>query len=182
MYYYLEKTLEKENEAFDKMFDLYNEIKDEWKPKYISMLKNKENTPIKNRLIITIITVFDYMLKSIESLLRDDVSKVTEYSYTKVLQVKIDVDSVNIRVLNYNFEYGNEYVGLYNDFFTMPQTDKTFLCILYALNIHKSFVLYNNQKYFKKETLLMTSNILGRNIFYFTVNSDFSLAGLNNLL
>ena len=97
IYYYLEKTLEKENEAFDKLFDFYNEIKDEWKMKYINMLKNKENTPIKNRLIITIITIFDYILKAIESLLRDDVYKVTDYSYTKVLQVKIDVDYVNIR-------------------------------------------------------------------------------------
>ena len=182
IYYFLEKTLEKENEAFDKLFDFYNEIKDEWKMKYINMLKNKENTPIKNRLIITIITIFDYILKGIESLLRDDVYKVTDYSYTKVLQVKIDVDYVNIRLINYNFEYGNEYVGLYNDFFTMPQTEKTFLCILYALHLHKSFILYNNQSYFKKETLSMTSNILGRNIFYFTANTEFSVDGLNNLL
>ena len=138
--------------------------------KYINMLKNKENTPIKNRLIITIITIFDYILKAIESLLRDDVYKVTDYTYTKVLQVKIDVDYVNIRLLNYNFEYGNDYVGLYHDFFTLPQTEKTFLCILYALHLHKSFILYNNQSYFKKETLSMVSNILGRNIFYFTAN------------
>ena len=48
--------------------------------------------------------------------------------------------------------------------------------------MHKSFVLYNNQSYFKKETLSMVSNILGRNVFYFTANSNFSLAGLNNLL
>ena len=182
IYYYLEKSLEKENEAFDKLFDFYNEIKDEWKLKFINMLKNKENTPVKNRIIIAIITVFDYILKGIESLLRDEVYKITDYAYTKVLQIKIDVDNVNVRLLNYNFDYGNEYVGLYNDFFTMPQTEKTFLCILYALHLHKSFVLYNNQSYFKKETLLMTSNILGRNIYYFTANTNFSITGLNNLL
>ena len=182
IYYYLEKTLEKENDAFDKMFDFYNEIKDEWKVKYINMLKDKENTPIKNRLIITIITILDYIFNSTESLLREDVYKVTEYTFIKVLQVKIDVDYVNIRLINYNFEYGNEYVGLYNDFFTMPQTEKTFLCILYSLHLHKSFVLYNNQSYFKKEILSMVSNILGRNIFYFTANSDFSVTGLNNIL
>ena len=182
IYYYLEKTLEKENDAFDKMFDFYNEIKDEWKIKFINMLKDKENTPIKNRLIITFLTIFDYILNSLENLLREDVYKVTEYTYTKVLQIKIDVDYVNIRLINFNFEYGNEYVGLYSDFFTMPQTEKTFLCILYSLYMHKSFVLYNNQSYFKKETLSMVSNILGRNVFYFTANSNFSLAGLNNLL
>ena len=182
IYYYLEKTLEKENEAFDKLFDFYNECKDEWKIKFINMLKNKQNSPVKNRIIISIITIFDYMLKSIESLLRDDVYKNTDYSYTKVLQIKIDVDSVNIRLLNYNFEYGNEYVGLYNDFFTMPQTEKTFLCILNAFHIHKSFILYNNQSYFKKEMLSMVSNILGRYIYNFTSNADFCITGLNNLL
>ena len=182
IYYYLEKTLEKENEAFDKMFDFYNEIKDEWKVKYIKMLKEKGNSPVRNRLIIGIITIFDYILKGIESLLRDDVYKVTDFGYGKILQIKIDVDSVNVRLLNYIFEYGNEYVGLFNDFFFLPQTEKTLLCILYAFHLHKSFILYNNQNFFKKETLLMTSNILGRNIFFFTANSDFSLNGLNNLL
>ena len=183
IYYFLEKTLEKESEAFDKLFDFYNECKDEWKPKYIKMLtNNKENNPIKIRFIIAIITIIDYMIKSIESLLRDDVFKNTDYSYTKVLQIKIEVDSVTIKLFNYNFEYGNEYVGLFNDFFSLPQTEKTFLSILNAFSIHKSFVLYNNQKYFKKETLSMVSNILGRNIFYYTANSQFSVEGLNNLL
>ena len=183
IYYFLEKTLEKESEAFDKLFDFYNELKDEWKTKYIKMLtNNKDNTAIKIRFIITIITIIDYMLKSIEILLRDDVSKNTDYSYTKVLQVKIEVDSVTVKLFHYIFEYGNEYVGLFNDFFVFPQTEKVFISILNAFSLHKNFVLYNNQKYFKKETLSIVSNILGRNIFYFTANSQFNVIGLNNLL
>ena len=183
IYYYLEKTLEKESEAFDKLFDFYNECKDEWRVKYIKMLSNnKDNSPIKVRFIITIITILDYIIKSIEILLRDDVSKNTDYAYTKVLQVKVEVDSVTIKLFHYNFEYGNEYVGLFNDFFSLPQTEKTFLSILNAFSIHKSFVLYNNQRYFKREALSIVSNILGRNIYYFTANSEFSIEGLNNLL
>ena len=183
IYYFLEKTLEKESEAFDKLFDYYNECKDEWKVRYIKMLtNNNDNTPIKVRFIITIITIIDYMLKSIETLLRDDVSKNTDYSYTKVLQVKIEVDSVTVKLFNYNFEYGNEYVGLFNDFFTLPQTEKTFISILNAFSIHKSFILYNSQNYFKKETLSIVSNILGRNIYYFTANNELGVEGLNNLI
>ena len=79
-------------------------MKDEWKTKYIKILNNNDNTPIKIRFIITIITIIDYMIKSIENLLRDDVSKNTDYSYTKVLQVKIEVDSVTIKLFQYNFE------------------------------------------------------------------------------
>ena len=85
------------------MFDFYNELKDEWKTKYIKILNNNDNTPIKIRFIITIITIIDYMIKSIENLLRDDVCKNTDYSYTKVLQVKIEVDSVTIKLFQYNF-------------------------------------------------------------------------------
>ena len=183
LYYFLEKTLEKESEAFDKLFDFYNECKDEWKVKFVKMLtNNKDNTPIKVRFIINIITIIDYMIKSVEALLRDDVSKNTDYSYTKVLQVKIEVDSVTVKLFQYSFEYGNEYVGLFNDFFVLPQTERTFVSILNAFSIHKSFILYNNQNYFKQQTLSMVSNILGRNIYYFTANSEFGITGLNNLL
>ena len=183
IYYFLEKTLEKESEAFDKLFDFYNECKDEWRVKYIKMLaNNKDNSPIKVRFLITVITIIDYMVRSVEALLRDDVSKNTDYAYTKVLQVKVEVDSVTVKLFHYNFEYGNEYVGLFNDFFALPQTEKTFISLLNAFSIHKSFVLYNNQRYFKRETLSMVSNILGRNVYYFTANSEFSIDGLNNLL
>ena len=181
IFYSLEKTLEKENEAFDKMFDLYHELKDEWQMNYIKMLKTEKNIN-KTKLLISIISIINYFIKSIEHLIREDVTKISDYAFNKVLQIKIENDYVNVKLFNYYFEYGNEYVGLKYDFFVLPQTEKTYLAILNALYNHKSFILYNNQSFFKKEILNITSNILGRNIYYFTSNKTFDLPGLNNII
>ena len=181
IFYSLEKTLEKENEAFDKMFDLYHELKDEWEKKFIKILK-EEKFEGKTKLLISIIAIVNYFIKTIENLIREDVTKISDYTFNKVLQIKIENDNVNIKLFNYNFEYGNEYVGLNYDFFILPQTEKTFLSIINSLYYHKSFILYNNQSFFKKEIFYVTSNILGRNISYFTSNQNLSLPGLDNII
>ena len=85
-------------------------------------------------------------------------------------------------MLNFNFEYGNEYVGLKYDFFILPETEKTLISIFNALFYHNSFLLYNNQSIFKKELLNIASSVLGKNIYYFTANKKFDLIGLDNIL
>ena len=180
IFFSLEKTLEKENEAFDKMFDLYHELKDE-KKNYIKLLKEEKNIG-KTKLIISILSIINYFIKSIENLIREDVIKISDFAFNKILQIKIENDSVNIKIHNYYFEYGNEYVGLKYDFFELPQTEKTFFSIFTCLYYHKSFILYNNQSFFKKEIFNMTSNILGRQIFYLTCNKTIDLPCLNNII
>ena len=181
IFFSLEKTLEKENEAFDKMFDLYHELKEEWEKNYIKMLKTEKNIG-KTKLLISIIAIINYFIKSIENLIREDVTKISDFAFNKILQIKIENDSVNIKLNNYYFEYGNEYVGLKYDFFEIPQTEKTFLSIINTLFYHKSFILYNNQSFFKKEILNITSNVLGRNISYITCNNSLELLGINNII
>ena len=174
--------MEKENEAFDKMFDLYNELKDEWEKKFIQMLKTEKNSPIKNKLIISIIAVINHFIKILENLRREDVTKSNDFTFNKILQIKIENETVYIKIFNYNFEYGNEYVGLNHDFFVLPQTEKSFLSIFNTFFYHKPFLLYNNQIYFKKEILKITSNILGRHISHYTSNNNLDLPGLNNII
>ena len=181
IFYSLEKALEKENESFDKMFDLYNELKDEWKKNYVKMLKSEKNI-YKTKLLISIISIINYFIKSIENLIREDVVKTTDFAFNKVLQIKIENDSVNVKYYNHYFEYGNEYTGLKYDFFVLPQTEKTILSIINNLYLHNPFIIYNNQSYFKKEIFNIVSNILGRYIFYFTSNQNFGLSGLNNII
>ena len=41
--------------------------------------------------------------------------------------------------------------------------------------LYSSFLLYNNQSIFKKELLNIASNVLGKNIYYFTANKKFDL-------
>ena len=179
--YNLEKTLEKEKDAFDKMFDFYRELKD-WEKQFIKVIKKGNNNVGQIKLLICIIAIINYFIKSIENLVREDVTKMTDYSFYKLLQIKIENDFVSIKLLNYNFEYGNEYTGLKYDFFVLPDTEKTFLSIISSLYYHKPFLLYNNQRFIKKEIINITSNILGKNIFYFNLNKEFDLAGLNNIM
>ena len=182
-YHFLEKTLEKENEAFDKLFDFYNTIKDDYKKKYINILQSETNNSKLNiQLIICAITIWDYFIKNVENLLRDDIRKTTDYTFNKILQIKVEIDSVTIKLFNFIFEYGNEYVGLHYNFFVMPQTEKSFISIINALHNQNPFIFYSNQSYFKKELLYIISNILGRRINFITINENFNLKGFNNLI
>ena len=181
IFYNLEKTLEKEKEAFDKMFDFYNELKD-FEKVFTKMIKDGNNSINKIKILISIIAIINYFLKSIENLVREDVTKVTDYSFYKILQIKIENDFVNIKLFNFNFEYANEYTGLKYDFFVLPDTEKTFLSIVNSLFYHNPFLLYNNQSIFKKEILNITSNILGKNISYFTSNLSLDINGVNNII
>ena len=182
-YYFLEKTLEKENEAFDKLFDFYNTIKYDWKKKYVKILQNNNNnTKVNIQLIISAIALWDYFIKNAENLLRDDVRKNTDYTFNKIVQIKVENDSVSIKLFNLSFDYGNDYVGLHCDFFVLPQTEKTFISILNVLRYQNPFILYNNQSYFKKNLLDIISHILGRRINYFSVNRTMNISGINNII
>ena len=182
-YHFLEKTLEKESEAFDKLFYFYNTVKDDWRKKHIKLLQNNKNNSIINiKISICAITIWDYLIKSVENLLREDVRKNTDYIFNKILQIKVENDSVMIKLFHFIFEYGNEYIGLHYDFFFLPQTEKTFISIINALFYHNSFIIYNSQTYFKKEVLSIISNILGRKINFFTANENLSISGINNLI
>ena len=181
VFYNLEKALEKEKNAFDKMFDFYQELK-EWEKMIIKMIKHDNNNLERIKLLISFIAIINYFIKSIENLVREDVTKTTDFPFNKILQIKVENDSVSIKIFNFNFEYGNEYTGLKYDFFVLPETEKTFLSIMNALFYHKSFLLYNNQSFFKKEILNILSNILGKNISYFTSNQALDIIGVNNII
>ena len=95
---------------------------------------------------------------------------------------KVENDSVNIKLFNFSFEYGNDYVGLFYDFFVLPQTEKTFLSIINVLHNQNPFIIYGNQTFFKKELLEIVTNILGRRIIYIAINENFDIKGINNLI
>ena len=57
IFYHLEKTLEKENEAFDKMFDFYHELKDDWEKNFIKILKTEINSVGQVKLLISVIAI-----------------------------------------------------------------------------------------------------------------------------
>ena len=93
--------MEREREAFDKMFDFYNELKDLEKD-FTKILKENNNDINKIKILISILAIINYFVKSIENLVREDVTKVTDYPFNRILQIKVENDSVNVRLFNYN--------------------------------------------------------------------------------
>ena len=178
----LEKSLINEEEAFDKLFDLYHENKNGKKEEYIKLLKNKDSNDLQRKICICLIALENYFISIIENLIREDVANTNDYCFQSIISIKLDNDQINIKLLNNTFEYGNEYVGLENNFYFLPQTEKIFISIFNVLTLKKPFLIFNNQHILKHETLSIISNILGKYINYFQCNENFNLNGINNLI
>ena len=177
----LEKSLVNEEEAFDKLFDLYHENKNGKKEEYIKLLKNDSTNDLQRKILISLISLENYFITMIENLIREDVVNPNDYTFQVIVSIKLENDFINIKLFNCSFEYGNEYVGLQNNFYFLPQTEKIFISIFNVLSLKKPFLIFNNQNYLKKETLSIISNILGKYINFFECNEKLEITGINNL-
>jgi len=177
----LEKALQQPDEAFDKLFDLYNEIKDERIVEFFNLMKNKDTTEIQKRILINAIFLLNYTKTIIENLIRDDVTSTNDFNYAKLIIPKIENDSFILHFLSFTLEYGYEYVGLQNNFLIMPESEKMYLSLAQTINYKKPFHFYGLSNQTKKETLKVIANLCGRRINYFYATSYFDLNAFNKL-
>ena len=186
MYYFMIDSLEKAflvpDEAFDKLFDLYNDIKDEKIIEFINMLKNPETSLLQRRIIANIISLQNYSKVIIENLIREDVTTNTDYNFFKLINVKIENDSYILHFLNFTLEYGYEYVGIENNFIMMPESERTYLVLARSIMIRRPFELYGIKESGKNETLKTFANLCGKRINYINTTENFSVQGFNNIL
>ena len=177
----LEKSLYQPDEAFDKMFDLYNEIKDDKIVGFVNQIKNNDVTPIQKRIFINLIFLYNYSKTIIEYLIREDVTTNNDYNFVKLISPKIENDSFMLHFISFAIEYGYEYVGLQNNFLFMPESEKMYLSFAHAINYKKPFQMYGLNNGTKKETLKVLANICGKRINYFYATSYFSLESFNKV-
>ena len=186
MYYFMIDSLEKAflvpDEAFDKLFDLYNDIKDEKIIEFINMLKNPETSFLQRRILANIISLQNYSKVIIENLIREDVTTNTDYNFFKLINVKIENDSYILHFLNFTLEYGYEYVGIENNFIMMPESERTYLVLARSIMIRRPFELYGIKESGKNETLKTFANLCGKRINYINTTENFSVQGFNNIL
>ena len=186
MYYLMtdsiEKSLSNPDEAFDKLFDLYNDIKEERIIEFIEMLKNTETAFLQKRILANIISLQNYAKVIIENLIREDVTTTSDYNYFKLINVKIENDSFMLHFLNFALEYGYDYVGLDNNFVIMPESERVYLVLARALLIRRPFELYGIKESGKNETLRTFANLCGKRIQYINTTENFNLQGFNNTL
>ena len=186
MYYLMIDSLEKSfavpDEAFDKLFDLYNDIKDEKIIEFIQMLKSPETTFLQKRIIANIISLQNYSKLIIENLIREDVTTATDYNFFKLINVKIENDSYMLHFLHFTLEYGYEYVGVENNFVMMPESERVYLVLARSIWVRRPFELYSIKESGKNETLKTFANLCGKRINYVNTTQNFSVQGFNNIL
>ena len=177
----LEKSLLQPDESFDKMFDLYNEIKDDKIRGFVNLLKKNDISRIQKRILINIIFLYNYSKTIIEYLIREDVTTNNDYNFVKLISPKIENDSFMLHFISFVIEYGYEYVGLQNNFLIMPDSEKMYLSLAHSISYKKPFQLYGLNNGTKKETLKILANLCGKRINYYYATSYFSLESFNKI-
>ena len=186
LYFYMidciEKALAIEDQAFDKLFDLYHEVKDERLVSYIAMLKDN-NTPLILRKVLTnIVSLENYCKGIIENLIREDVTNVSDYNYMKIIQTKLENDSYIIKMLSINIEYGFEYVGPNMNFIIIPQSERLYLSLANCISLRKPFMMYGINDSGKKETIKTFASLCGKRVIYLNTSYEYNASSFNNTL
>ena len=177
----LEKALVQADEAFDKMFDLYNEIKDDRIVQYFELIKKDDITNIQRRILLNIIFLLNYNKTIIENLIREDVTSTNDFNYVKLIIPKIENDSFMLHFLSFTLEYGYEYVGLQNNFLIMPESERMYLSLAQTINYKIPFYIYGLNNETKKETFKVLANLCGKRINYCYATSYFDLEAFNRI-
>ena len=177
----LEKSLLQPDEAFDKLFDLYNEIKDEKIVGFINDLKKDDVTKTQKRILINLIFLFNYSKRIIELLIKEDVTTNNDFNFAKLISPKIENDTFMLHFMSFAIEYGYEYVGMQNNFLMIPESERMFLSLANAIYYKKPFQIYGLKNGTKKETLKVLANLCGKRINYCYTTSYFSLESFNKI-
>ena len=178
----LEKSLFNADEAFDKLFDLYNEIKDDKIVEYIKMLKDPKSTLNDKRILTNIISLENYAKNIIEVLIREDVVTATDFNFYKLINPKIENDSYILHFLNFSLEYGYDYVGLQNNFIILPETERAYVSLANSILLKRPFEIYSLNESGKNETLKIFAGLLGKRINYINTAETYTLKGFNHTL
>ena len=176
----IEKSLFIADEAFDKLFDLYNEIKDERISFFLDLIKEKNTTKIQKRILFNLISLMNFSKIIIENLIREDVTSNNDFTFVKIINPKIENDSFVLHFIQNIFEYGFEYVGLQDNFLIIPESERMYVAFANCIVNQRPFHMYGLQDSGKKEILKIFANLCGKKINYINTTKNFSLASFSN--
>ena len=184
IYYLILDTIEKSlfipDEAFDKLFDLYNEIKDERIVFFMNLIRDKETTKVQKRILFNLISLMNYSKVIIETLIKEDVTSNNDFTFVKIINPKIENDSFVLHFLQNIFEYGYEYVGLQDNFLIMPESERMYVAFANCIVNQRPFQMYGLQDSGKKEILKIFANLCGKKINYINTSKNFSFTSFSN--
>ena len=176
----IEKSLFIADEAFDKLFDLYNEIKDEKIESFLNLIKEKDTTKVQKRILFNLISLMNYSKVIIENLIREDVRTNNDFTFVKIISPKIENDSFILHFIQNTFEYGFEYVGLQDNFLIIPESERMYIAFANCIINQRPFQMYGIQDSGKKEILKIFGNLCGKKINYINTTKNFSFTSFSN--
>ena len=176
----IEKSLFIADEAFDKLFDLYNEIKDERIVFFMNLIKEKDTTKVQKRILFNLISLMNYAKFIIETLIKEDVTSNNDFTFVKIINPKIENDSLVLHFIQNIFEYGFEYVGLQDNFLIMPESERMYVAFANCIVNQRPFQMYGLQDSGKKEILKIFANLCGKKINYINTTKNFSFTSFSN--
>ena len=101
----------------------------------------------------------------------------------KILSFKIESEgSCVVKIFNFSFDYGNEYVGLHNNFILNAHMERVYLTMANCFYLRKPFFMYGLQESGKKETIKTLGNFFGKSTIIFKCSEQFDLKSFNKLL
>lgn len=189
IFYYMmdiiDKALLSDNDAFDKLFDIYHEHKDEFKEMYIKKAKDATITHRDRMMYLSLVALENNYINIIEDLIREDVQENTDYNYIKLINPKIENDSFYISFMNMNIEYGFEYTGNVNNYYQSSTNEKLIMKLISLFNNKIPYVIKSEQSfknglyYFLYETIY---KVIGRNVNVLICNNDFNEFSMNSMM
>ena len=186
MFFYImdsiEKSLINPDEAFDKLFDLYNEIKDEKIPSFMNRLKEDKLNSLQKRIIINLISLENYAKDIIENLIREDITSTSDYNFCKLIIPKMENDSFMLHFISFVLEYGYDYCGFQTNFLMLPECEKMYIAFSNAIFYKKPMHIYGIQETGKKEILELFAKLCGKRINYINATSNYDVTSFNKVL
>jgi hypothetical protein len=180
----LEKAVSYGEESFDKLFDMYHIHKDEVKKTFIEEAKNIENPINLRKIYIYLIAYENYFITLIEDLIRDDIQKVTDFNFIKLIYPKVENDTLNFHLIG-NFlqvEYGFSYTGMIFNYIMMSSSDRMILSLANIISVKKPICMYGIKESNMYETFNNISLLFGKNIQYLSGNSELKINTVNNYI
>ena len=176
----IEKSLFISDQAFDKLFDLYNDIKDDKIDFFNSLIYDKDTTPVQKRILFNLISLMNYAKLIIEILIKEDVTSNNDFTFVKIINPKIENDSLILHFIQNTFEYGYEYVGLQDNFLIMPESERMYVAFANCIINQRPFTMYGLEDNGKKEILKIFGNLCGKKINYINTTKNFSFTSFSN--
>ena len=176
----IEKSLLSSEQAFDKLFDLYNDIKEDKIVFFNSLILDQETTKVQKRILFNLISLMNYAKLIIEILIKEDVTSNNDFTFVKIISPKIENDSLVLHFIQNTFEYGYEYVGLQDNFLIMPESERMYMAFANCIINQRPFTMYGLEDNGKKEILKIFGNLCGKKINYINTTKNFSFNSFTN--